>query len=1027
MRGRSILAQVLGAVALLLPIRAAAQTLDHFTCYVAKPTAGTAAFAPHPGVKLDDAFGNSTVDVKRPRLLCLPTNKNGEDATAPSHADHLEDYQIKPASRFAPRLQQRVTDQFGSRLLDLKKPLALQVPTAKSTTSQPPPPVTTLDHFQCYKARTSKGSARFAPILGVSLADQFGPMTVTVKKPRRFCLPVDKNGESPGAEGHSTHLMCYQVKQTSAPRFAAVSGLYTDNQFGPERLDARKPYELCVPALRGPTPTPTLVCPDCEHGTPTGTPTPVVTPTPGPLCGNGVVDAGEECDGLLSTCTNGACQSDCSCPGVCDPLDPSTCLYPFPNDYFTIADPTTASGRRVNFALTSMPRNHAGVPVDPTDYNRADGFSPGQSIELRVPGFDPAMTGAVPITDIERSFDPAQPIVVINASTLQRHLIWSEIDSNASTEANRVLFIRPAVNFDEGTRYVVALRNLRDASGALITPNGDFLAYRDGTPAGDVTKEARRPHMEGVFATLAAAGIARNDLYLAWDFTVASRDSLSKRALAMRDDALGPNGLGDGDLTDLQVAGSAPSFTINSSTNLPPCGNDGCAGGAPPENPPGGQEFCDALETVPALAPFLTGVDCSLLPNSTPSESDTVARRVQGTFTVPCYLFPSCEPGGTFILDASGKPTRNPVDYTANFICTIPRAAFSNGDAATGTAVPARPSLYGHGLLGSASEVNAGNVDAMGNEHDVLFCATDWAGFSTSDVASVIASLQDLSNFPKAVDRMQQGFLDFIYLGRLLLHPNGFASNVAFKDGAGASLIDASHLYYDGNSQGGIMGGALTALAPDFNRSVLGVPGMNYSTLLQRSADFTPYAEGKLLGAIDPSLENIDTPFGLYDNYTNELERPLIFALMQMLWDRGEANGYAHHITTDPLPNTPAHTVLLHEAFGDHQVANITTEVEVRTIGASIRQPALLPGRHADVDPYFGIPAVPGYPFAGSALVVWDSGTPTPPTANIPNTAGNDPHGKPRSQATARMQKSEFLKPNGAVVDVCGGLPCPAP
>ena len=34
------------------------------------------------------------------------------------------------------------------------------------------------------------------------------------------------------------------------------------------------------------------------------------------------------------------------------------------------------------------------------------------------------------------------------------------------------------------------------------------------------------------------------------------------------------------------------------------------------------------------------------------------------------------------------------------------------------------------------------------------------------------------------------------------------------------------------------MGGALTAVAPDFDRAVLGVPGMNYSTLLQRSVDF---------------------------------------------------------------------------------------------------------------------------------------------------------------------------------------------
>ena len=39
----------------------------------------------------------------------------------------------------------------------------------------------------------------------------------------------------------------------------------------------------------------------------------------------------------------------------------------------------------------------------------------------------------------------------------------------------------------------------------------------------------------------------------------------------------------------------------------------------------------------------------------------------------------------------------------------------NTGDATTGTAVPARPSLYGHGLLGTASEVGAGNVvDELG-------------------------------------------------------------------------------------------------------------------------------------------------------------------------------------------------------------------------------------------------------------------------------------------------------------------------
>ena len=39
----------------------------------------------------------------------------------------------------------------------------------------------------------------------------------------------------------------------------------------------------------------------------------------------------------------------------------------------------------------------------------------------------------------------------------------------------------------------------------------------------------------------------------------------------------------------------------------------------------------------------------------------------------------------------------------------------------------------------------------------------------------------------------------------------------------------------------------------------------------------------------------------------------------------------------------------------------------------------------------------------------------------------SDPHECPRRQPAARVQKSEFLKNDGAVVDVCGGMACLAP
>mgnify|MGYP007112984214 CR=1 FL=1 len=48
-------------------------------------------------------------------------------------------------------------------------------------------------------------------------------------------------------------------------------------------------------------------------------------------------------------------------------------------------------------------------------------------------------------------------------------------------------------------------------------------------------------------------------------------------------------------------------------------------------------------------------------------------------------------------------------------------------------------------------------------------------------------------------------------------------------------------------------------------------------------------------------------------------------------------------------------TVLLIEAFGDHQVANVATEVLARTIAAAVREPGLLDGRSNDVDPQWGI------------------------------------------------------------------------
>src|SRR3954454_20208798 len=553
-------------------------------------------------------------------------------------------------------------------------------------------------------------------------------------------------------------------------------------------------------------------------------------------------------------------------------------LLPFPNNAFTVKDKHTATGIRLHFKAAEMPRNKDGKPVDPTDIDRFDGFSPGSTILVRVPRVSTpaqlAKLGAVSLADIGADTKKKEPITVTDAKSHKRWPIWVELHYNATSAATTLLEIHPAKNFLEGHSYVVKM-------GRLHKP---------------------------------------------WRFTIASERSLAGRMLAIRNNAF--KQLGDTNLRDLTVTGTAPKFNVTS------------------------------VETFSV------------------ADNSRIASRVTGTFQVPCYLDQQgCPPGSKFHLDPrTGLPTQLPGnEQTASFVCNIPRSASG--------AAPARLSLYGHGLLGSNDEVNAGNVKDMAFEHDIVFCATKWSGMSDEDIPNAISVLNDGSRMPTLADRLQQGMLNTLYLGRLMIHKDGLPAHAAF-----AGIVDTSHLYYDGNSQGGIMGGALTPFAPDYTRAVLGVPGMNFSVLLLRSKDWGLYS-----AIFNPA-------------YPNEMDRPLVIDLLQLMWDRGEADGYAQHMTTSPYANTPAHVVLMHPAVGDFQVTTYQAEVEARTIGARLRVPRADPGRLLDKP--WGLKTITSFPYTGSAIVFWDSGpghNGTAPLTNIPNASGTDPHENPRATKAARV------------------------
>lgn len=626
-------------------------------------------------------------------------------------------------------------------------------------------------------------------------------------------------------------------------------------------------------------------------------------------------------------------------PG-CEVLGQSRCLLPFPSDGYTVADASTDTGRRVAFQSAAMPANTSGVRVDPSGWNRNDGFSPGAPLVVRVPNLDTAKSGIAPVTDIGASLAPNAPIVLLDTDTGQRVPYWAELDAWATTEPTRALIIRQAVNFTEGHHIVVALRNLRDGNGAPIPPSREFVIFRDNIPTFIPAVEARRGAMNDALGALDGIGVDRSTLYLAWDFTIASERNLTERVLTMRDDAF------------QSLNGGAPQFSVA---------------------------------------------------NVQDNVSSSIWRRVTGTYTVPLYLTGDGSPGNTMNYGPNGLPQRNGT-IQANFICNIPRSVSQTGGDPV---VPGTGLVYGHGLLGGAGEVNS--FGALANTYRYVMCATDEIGMSSADVPNVAAILGDLSKFPSLPDRLQQAMVNMMFLARLEKDPRGFESNPAFQAGTAPTGVFNGTVVYNGNSQGGIFGGAVTAVSTEWTRAVLGVPGQSYANLLPRSVDWVPFSGAE------------------FSAYPDELDHTIGYSFIQMLWDRGEADGYSQHLTTNPLPNTPAHTVLLIEAFGDHQVANVTTEIEARTIGARVWTPAIAPGRSTDATPMWGITPLTAaqLPYAGSVLVLWDYGTPAPPTTDLPPSGsqyGTDPHGLGSLEPRVGQQVAAFF--NGGFVDVCNGGPC---
>ena len=404
------------------------------------------------------------------------------------------------------------------------------------------------------------------------------------------------------------------------------------------------------------------------------------------------------------------------------------------------------------------------------------------------------------------------------------------------------------------------------------------------------------------------------------------------------------------------------------------------------------------------------GIDITINNVNAHSESEHphIAFEIQGTFRVPHFLEPSDRSGAMSYLfhrGDDGRPTIN--DWReADFWLQIPHSAVDG--------TPHGLVKYGHGMLGSGSQVSGSFNQKIANENNLIFYAADFVGFSSNDVMQALQALPQPTYFEELVDRMHQGVLEYALLTQAMLQglealPEDEMVEEELEDDASVTLtIDEDRIYYSGISQGGIYGVTALAVDPIIERGHFGVPGHNYAMLMERSTNFYGGSGG------DPGY--IDA---MSLGYPDRIDQSMAIPIIQLLWDKIDPISYLRRLSHEPFdPDMPKHG-LFGLAKADYQVAVVTKEITARSdIGIP-----LLENYDSERGQPWGVQTVE-YDHEGSGIVNYDFGNPWPPAGNLPpDDALGDPHGLPRQLDEHNEQLVEFLD-TGRIIDVCGGEPC---
>lgn len=623
---------------------------------------------------------------------------------------------------------------------------------------------------------------------------------------------------------------------------------------------------------------------------------------------------------------------------------------PFPSDRFTVADASQLTNRRINLPLpdaSTRPSDFADVSV----INTLDGFN--LQPRLSVPFSGPIDVTTVNSNDVflirlgdtQNPQDRGGQVVGIN------QVVWDPATNALHVESDQLL--------DQHTRYALILTDgLRDANGQAVQASADFDRFRHDLNFGqsdDPGLEAYRKELIGALAAASQVGVPVEDVITASVFTTQSatavlekiRDQIHAATPAAADFLLGPNGertvFNLGDVAGVtwnqqtRVAGPLNPVPVN-------IGLLGFVPGAVGQVAFGKYVSPDYETAEQFIPPVGTGTGTPVvqgenelffnlyLPSGPePAAGWPVAIFVPGTG--------SSKQGGVGPGGGDALAVVAPLAEQGIATIAINVVGHGFGPLSTLTVTP------GVGAPVTFSEGGRG-IDQNG---DGTIGATE--GLSARAPRSIIDDR----------DGRRQTVVDLMQLLQVI-------ETGMDVDGDGSGDLNASRVYYLGQSLGGVCGTAFLAVEPDVRAGVLNVTGGSGAEVNRLSTAFRGPRIGTSLAARTPSLlngpgftsldgvsvlgqkfdENMPLRDGvplhvrLADGTERVIQSPVIntvagaMPIQEVLEDTewvsqsGNPVAYAPHLRKSPLAGVPAKSVIVQFAKGDQVVPNPATTALLR-------------------------------------------------------------------------------------------------